>query len=505
MILKFAINILFGAVIGAFTNALAIHHIFRYILPRRKAEVAGSVREVVANELFSIDKIVARFDDAAVHDQISRNIGEWIDEICTRDLPSVNELCRNHLPDVEKFSRTLRHIVVEEVMSQLGSIRFRDDILRPFVAARWQELQSRSPAELLPQLEQEMSSAVIPMLDKTLSSPLFRARLSMTIGNILTEKFDTRKSLDEQLPHAVREAILDLIGSQSHFVVERLADAVEEPEFQQTIADTVCKAVHAHLAARGGIMGRIKQFGAQMLGIDSDIRDVCANLPQTIREHFLAPASQEHVRQALLKIGREFMRKDWRQMLNNPSPRQIRQLIYMGLNTSLDNRSAVNAFHELAADGIDKLLRRPLGEISGISAGGQTLDQATEALHRILSGTEMRRILGERVREFIDSAREMPLGRLQRFVSPEARQKMTELGVQEVRTIVIQRLHDFTEQTGLWNIISESIQSYDNRELESMIRRIANRELRWVTWLGGILGAIIGIIQTFITLIWNYG
>lgn len=505
MLLKFTINIVFGAIIGAFTNALAIHYIFRYIMPRKKAEMAGSVREVISGELFSTDKIVARFDEVAVQDQISRNIGEWIDELCERDLPNINELCRNHLPDVEKFSRTLRHIITEEVMSHLVSVRFRDEVLRPFVASRWDELQSRSPLELFPQLEHEVKPVVAPLLNKTLSSPMFRARLSMTLSNILVERFDARKSLEEQLPPAVREAVLQLVGDQSRFVVERLADAIEEPGVQRAIGDTVCNAVHAHLAAQGGIMGRIKQFGVHMLGIDNDIRDICANLPGTIREHFLSPASQEHVRQALLKSGREFMLKSWREALNNPSSRQIQQLIYLGLNTSLDNSSTMNALNELVSGGIDKLLHRKLGELSGIEARGQTLDQATEVLHRMLSGAEMRQILGDRVREFMDSAREMPVGRLKRFISPETKRRMTELGVQEVRTIVIQRLHDFTERTGLWNIVSESIQSYDNKELESMVRKIANQELRWVTWLGGIIGGIIGIIQSFITLIGNYG
>ncbi len=502
MLLNFSINIIFGAVIGAFTNALAIYYIFRYIIPRKKAEMAGSVREVISGELFSTEKIVAHFEQTVVHDQISRNISAWLDEWCERDLPSINELFHNHLPDVEKFSQTLRHIIVGEVTTHLSGVQFRDEILRPMVERQWARLQAKTPLELFPQLKEEVAPVVRPMLDKTLSSPIFRARLSMTLSTIMTEKFDAAKSLEEQLPPALREAVLRMIGDQSRFVVERLADAVEEPEVQRMIADTVCNAVNTQLASQQGLFGRIKQFGAHMLGIDSDIRDVCANLPQTIREHFLAPASQEHIRQALQRSGREFMRKTWREATNNPTPRQIQQLIYLGLNTALDSRQTMGTLNEMLVNGIDKLLHRKLGELSGIEAGGQTLDQVVEALHRLLSGKEMRHVLSDKVKDFIDSGREIPLGRISRFVSPEGRRRMTELGVQEVRTIVIQRLHDFTEQTGLWNIVSESIESYDNKKMEQLIRKIANHELRWVTWLGGIIGAVIGVLQSLIGLVY---
>ena len=49
---QLTINIIFGFIVGAGTNALAIYCIFRWIIPRKKAEMAASIREVVSSELF---------------------------------------------------------------------------------------------------------------------------------------------------------------------------------------------------------------------------------------------------------------------------------------------------------------------------------------------------------------------------------------------------------------------------------------------------------------------
>ncbi len=499
MLEKFIINIIFGALVGAGTNALAIYHIFRFVIPKKKAAMAASVRDVISEELFSTEKIISRFESDTVNEQIYNNINTWVEGLIDRDLPCIDELCANHLNDVEKFSRTLRHIIVEEIMNQFGSDKFREEILRDHLLKNWENLRNKSLNEVFPQLSQEIPGFIGPIMYKTLNSSMFRARISMTLGNIIMDKLEESNTLRDILPSGVTDTILKLIGDQSRFMVEKLADAIEEPEMQRVIGDTVCNAVHDQLSSQGGIFGRIKQIGAQFLGIDNDIRAVCNRLPNTMRKHFMMPSSQDHIREALLRAGNEYLSKDWRTALNNPSLRQIQELIYIGINTALDNRQTMQSFDDMTISGISKLLDRPIGELSGIEQEGQTIEQVLAAIQKLLTSNEMKSILNEKVREFTDNIRKMPIGRVRRYVSEKTRKQVVQLGVSEVRTIVIRRLKDFTERTGLWNIVSESIEDYDNKEIEKMVRRIADQELRWVTWLGGILGAFIGIIQTFIT------
>lgn len=501
MLEKFFINMFFGALVGASTNALAIYYIFRFIVPRKKAEMASSVREVISEDLFSTDKIISRFESDMVNEQIYSNINNWLEELLERDLPSINELCADHLNDVDKFSRTLRYIIVEEIVDQLGSDKFREEILRENLLKNWNNLKDKQLNDIFPQLAKEIPGFINPILGKTLKSSMFRARISMTLGNLVMSKLEESETLRDVLPAGVIDTVLKLVGDQSAFMVEKLADAMEEPEVQKVISDTVCNAVHEQLSSQSGLFGRIKQIGAQFLGIDNDIRGVCSRLPNTIRKHFMMPSSQDNIKEALLKVANDYLDKDWRIALNDPSLRQIQELIYLGINTSLDNYQTMQSINDLTIGGIEKLLNQPIDELIGIEQEGKTVEQILTALQKLLTSSEMKAVLNDKVKEFIDNIRKVPIGRIKRYISEKTKKQISQLGVVQVRTIVIRRLKDFTQQTGLWDIVSESIEHYDNKEIEKMIRKIADQELRWVTWLGGIIGAFIGIIQTFISIL----
>jgi len=67
----------------------------------------------------------------------------------------------------------------------------------------------------------------------------------------------------------------------------------------------------------------------------------------------------------------------------------------------------------------------------------------------------------------------------------------------EFFTVVIQKMEDSVDMK---NIIIEKIQNFELDELERMVYKIANNELKHIEVIGAILGAIIGGIQFAISL-----
>ena len=47
-------------------------------------------------------------------------------------------------------------------------------------------------------------------------------------------------------------------------------------------------------------------------------------------------------------------------------------------------------------------------------------------------------------------------------------------------------------------VVREQIQSFPIPALEKLILGVVNKELKMITYLGGILGAVIGLIQAFL-------
>ena len=62
-------------------------------------------------------------------------------------------------------------------------------------------------------------------------------------------------------------------------------------------------------------------------------------------------------------------------------------------------------------------------------------------------------------------------------------------------------LPQLIEETDIWNIVYETIMSYDERKLVLLTRQVANRELRGVTLWGGVIGAVVGVAMSLVMLV----
>ena len=95
-------------------------------------------------------------------------------------------------------------------------------------------------------------------------------------------------------------------------------------------------------------------------------------------------------------------------------------------------------------------------------------------------------------------ARQIPIGRLDRFAKPEVRSLLASRLVTECSTFVQSHTADLMHETHIWDVIHESIVGYDEEKMETVTRSIANRELRGVTLWGGLIGFGVGFVGSLL-------
>ncbi len=57
-----------------------------------------------------------------------------------------------------------------------------------------------------------------------------------------------------------------------------------------------------------------------------------------------------------------------------------------------------------------------------------------------------------------------------------------------------------TEEAKVKELVEQKVNTFDLSQLEQMVQEVAGRELKHIEILGGVLGALIGVIQAFLTL-----
>jgi uncharacterized membrane protein YheB (UPF0754 family) len=143
-----------GAIIGWITNVLAIRFLFRPLnpirvgplvfqglIPKRRGQIAETVGDVVAQQLFSMDEMMERLDMPSLQREVERVVRQTVEQWCSNKmglLPGpVRQMCSN----------VLRDTVAAEVarqfpqMAKLFFERMREQVdVRSIVADKINEL-----------------------------------------------------------------------------------------------------------------------------------------------------------------------------------------------------------------------------------------------------------------------------------------------------------------------------------------------------------------------------
>ncbi|MCR3921313.1 MAG: DUF445 family protein [Firmicutes bacterium] len=120
-----------GAIIGWITNVLAIRLLFRPqrplqlwplpitlqgLIPRRRAELAANIGEIVAKQLFSMDELTAQLNIPQLQAEVEKIVEKAVAEWCEQRMNILPSTVRNYV------STMLRERVATEVATQFPAM-----------------------------------------------------------------------------------------------------------------------------------------------------------------------------------------------------------------------------------------------------------------------------------------------------------------------------------------------------------------------------------------------
>jgi uncharacterized membrane protein YheB (UPF0754 family) len=494
-------NALVGAALGAGTNALALRMIFRYLLPRSKPQIANAIRNIVATELFTPAKIVERLDYPEVRAPLRRGAAEWIDSFLDRDLPSWNALTAPKRESLGPREDALFDDLLKLGFEHLGSDEFREDTLRPFLERQWNLNREKPPTNVWPDLPELLRQDFPPMLSAWLASDNFRGRANKLVVQVLRQALDRAETLADLIPQPIHDSVDEILEKRTPWLMELFASALEEPAMQERLVQMVEDALRRNTEKSEGLLGGIKAFATQQL---ADVRGAVGHLPEAVRR---TDAGE------FAPILRESLERVWRRPWHDFVPdddAKIRGAVSILIDQVLSRESRAAAVDAVARS-LVFAARKPFelwrSTLDPSLAPKERIERLAAWLQQALISSPIRETVRERVKSMVSVAKATPIGRPGRWVTPAMRDDATGFMADAVTEAIRERLADFAEQSGLWDIVRDTINQYSDRKLEEVIRGIANKELVHITMIGGVIGAVVGFAQSFIpgVLAWLQG
>jgi len=122
---------------------------------------------------------------------------------------------------------------------------------------------------------------------------------------------------------------------------------------------------------------------------------------------------------------------------------------------------------------------------------GWSLEKVAIKTYTIITGREMQQIIEESLSR-LPLTVEKGLTRLDDFLDhlPERMDRESE----RIENIVTMLLHRLVNQLDVYSLVEENLRRFDEGRLESMIKGATNEQLRYIQYLGALLGTIGGLV-----------
>ncbi|KAF1085084.1 hypothetical protein SPSYN_01220 [Sporotomaculum syntrophicum] len=502
---QMALSVLGGAVIGYITNWVAIRMLFRPlqekrlwgmrlpftpgVIPRGKGRLARAIGEAVGGMLLTEKKVVQHLLQPEVEEQMRGFLASSMAGLREREV-SLGEVLGSPADDLSflpEFTELVSGLALKYVrgesarraMSQLAK-EAADYLLDQTVAAM---VDAGGRGGIAGTLER-LPAAI---MQKPAVQQELQRRLAVHIENF----FNSPQTIGYYLPGAVHEGIHQFIDDQAPRIIEAIEQFINSPSARQAIKDRI-EGFFESSAVKRFINGIF-----QLMGNSADT--LVQRLAAEITRFFANTKNREEFMRMLHGLAEEALGKsitDIAAGLGEDGKREkAAEIAAWGMaklrEPAVFERLA-GGIREILANNRNLTWREMLNQVN--PAASKQVTVFVEGLVEDLWERDTPAQYAEAlVRREVAAAWKFPLGRLldclpEGFVSePEG------LATRLYRYLVQRVLPGLMRFIDIRSMVRARVEELDELQVEEMLLSIMRKELVAITWLGALLGALLGV------------
>ncbi|PPK48818.1 DUF445 family protein [Clostridium algidicarnis] len=492
-----------GAVIGYITNWLAIKMLFRPyeekrifgikvpftpgLIPKEKQRIAKSVSEAIANHLLSKDTIVKALCSPNIYSHIYNMVETKIKDIYS-STKNLKALMEENLGFDQRNIDNINENIYVGVLNNLND-NVKDKIVKEIYNLFQKELK-KEPLILEHILKEESMGKISEIVYNYASSKDFHQNIKEKINKKLGELIYTEKRLKEVIPKNMIDVVDDFIYENRDKITRDILSLLEEPDTK----------VKIKVAISEGIGTNVNPLVAMFLN------------PETLYNKFL-DFSKEYLKEDENKKQICVVIKNYIDKLMDGSVSEIIKAVeYSKIEIIIDNLVndlQSNVFSiEVIKEGIYGIKTKLLGHNSidevllnfNPSYKENLYGVIKRFVYEVVDGDRTQTIIKEGISKIISVTIDRPINSLIK-VEEDILIKSSNIYIKSVYDRFIQKqASDVIEILNIEKIVEDNINSFEVDFAEEVIVGIAHEELKAITWLGALLGGLIGLVTPFLYL-----
>lgn len=495
----YIIGALIGAVIGYITNWLAIKMLFRpreakYIfgmklpftpglIPKEKSRIANKVGETVGTHLLNSDSLSKALKDDKIKSKFNEVAKEKINQVINSN-STLEESLKNTLGEnYYALKRNMINNIAKTILESIQEEEFKNK-LKFYIVDSIKERLNKNPEKIIDFINNnKFREVIINTLEEEKTRDIIGKALLKEVKTL--EKEDL--TIEEVIPENIKPYIEEYVKSQKDTLVDIIKNLLRDDEVSYKIKSAI----------NDNIPSIVSMF------LSGDV--IYGKLVSLVDKSLSEEENKEYICDAALAFVHESMKKKVSDVINNVGEEKL-EVISDALGDKISKKLNTE-------ENIDSIISKLNCKISSFNSYEEIIkvlfndyeniliDNIDSMISQIVNNNQLSGEISKIIEKVFDKF-------LQNSLNDICYNKQNLEN--SIMSILDNLYNDFVENKSakvleivdISSIVEEQINAFEVDYAEEIIIGIANKELKAITWLGALLGGILGILSPLLSTIY---
>ncbi len=504
-LLNAAVTIVFGALAGGLTNAVAIWMLFHPYTPRglgplklhgaipkNKARLAKTIGKTVGERLITVDDLAEQLAAPELRAAFDKAIGGFLSTLLENERGSFrDEMPPAILAEIEAALGLIAPAIADQLTKFAKTEEFNEAVAA-FLTRVGEDLGDRPLSDFL---TEERRAAIRKRIEEWVGEAVMNPELENTIGQWLDRQFvqlsGDQTPLLDRLPKPLVSVVEKEIAGYLPVALDRISAALRDPNtrtrIQNSLHDLFERFVK-NLLIHERIVARLVVTEKTITRLlDNFERDGVDQISKLLDEPEMRSQVSKSVNDAVIK----FLRRPLSEHFASLGPERlegIKETAAKQITAALRD-SATRAY---VTEKVDSALRRAEKNTVGEVLKKIPPKDAADWTSATVASDRVRTWIEEGARAALNALLEKPIGRPADQLPEGSIDRIINALSAILWKWIQEQIPEVVAQVDIQTMVEEKVAGFSLERTEQIIRGTTERELQLIVRLGYVLGAVVG-------------
>ena len=502
---KFIIGSLVGAIIGYITNWLAIKMLFKPhkeirigkfkvhftpgLIPKEKSRIAKSVGESIGAHLLTKETIIKSLCSEDMNQQLDSWVQGKVVSIKSSEATVGNEI-KSLLGDeysnfMEKTNANLSKLLIDYINEEdvkQGIAKYANSQIMIELSAKPEVIYQ---SELYKSIKGKLLNGAIAYKD----SESFYQEIETILKEKMEKVKDSDKRFEEIIPEGITRDVKVYIHDKRHDIARSIKSIMKEEKNKQKLRQIVKETMSTKLSP----------MIAMFMNVESTYEKVVTGINEYLDEEKNHDDIALIINDVIDKLLKQTITSVISELPKEGSFNRIRPLINLFRDNIVDEKLIRNIFNKLESNFDNYISIEEMLEKTGIDYKNEMEKLIKSKLDTMAESSTAKIKIAEVVAAMINKFLQTEMKTIFEEEGDKVSQSISNVVRDIYNKFIENKAADVIEVLGVAKIVEDKINEFDVAFTEEIILEIASKELTAITWLGALLGAIMGILSPILS------